>query len=150
MPQDLVNYKEEKMAEETKVVEISDRELTPMEELDQWLKELVFPGKVSDFIEDVSNDDTKDEHTRELCFYTDQHCYFIHALVRKDDGDNYIGCEVSARKQRAGEDWTRGNDLPDGPFNKETWNRIVYAIVNYELIQLTQYVKPLEVPEEVA
>jgi len=138
------------MEKETKVVEISNRELTPMEHLDQWLDKLVFPGKVGDFIEEISNGLTKDEHTRELCFYTDENCYFIHALVRLDDGENYIGCQVNARKTRAGEDWTRGNDLPDGPFNKETWNKIVYAIVNYELVKLTEYVKPPVVPEEVA
>jgi hypothetical protein len=51
---------------------------------------------------------------------------------------------------RAGEDWVRGNDLPDGPFSKETWDRIIYAIVRYELVKLTPYKKPESIPEDVA
>ncbi len=135
--------------EEKKVVKITDRDLTPMEMLDQWLKELVFPGKVKDFIEEIFDKLTPDEHERELCFYTEKHCYFIN-VVSRPNNESYIGCQVNARKSRAGEDWMRGNDLPDGPFNKETWNRIVYAIVNYELVKLTPFRKPDTIPEDVA
>ncbi len=135
--------------EENKVIEISHRDLSPMEQLDQWLKELVFPGKVKDFIEEISNKLTRDEHEREMFLYTEEHCYLINAVSRTD-GNHYIGCNVSARKSRAGEDWIRGNDLPDGPFNKETWNKIVYAIVNYELVKLTQFRKPDTIPEDIA
>lgn len=132
-----------------KIVKISDKEPTLMEQLDQWLKELVFPGKVKDFIEEVSNKLTPNEHEREMFLYTEEHCYLINAITRTD-GKNYIGCNVSSRKSRAGEDWTRGNDLPDGPFNKETWNKIVYAIVNYELVKLSPFRKPDDIPEDVA
>ncbi|MCK5602495.1 hypothetical protein KAR91_11510 [Candidatus Pacearchaeota archaeon] len=135
--------------EENKVVEISHRDLTLMEQLDQWLKKLIFPGKVEDFIEEVSADTFGEEIHRELFLYTDENRYYINAIERSD-GENYIGCNVSARKTRAGEDWTRGNDLPDGPFNKETWNRIIYAIVNYELVKLTPFKKPDTIPEDVA
>jgi hypothetical protein len=137
------------MDEESKVVSISHRDLTEMEQLDQWLKELVFPGKVEDFIQEMGGSGDKKEQLREICFYTDENYYFIHASERHD-GKSYIGCQVSARKERAGEDWIRGNDLPDGPFNKETWNRIINAIVNYELVKLTPFKKPDEVPEDVA
>jgi hypothetical protein len=135
---------------EDNVVEISHRDLTPMEELDQWLKELVFPGKVEDFVEITSNIENEDEHQREMFIYTEEHCYFINAIVRKDDGKNYIGCNVTTRKTRAGEQWNRGNDLPDGPFNQETWKKIIYAIVNYELVKLSPFQKPDSIPEDVA
>jgi len=142
------------MSEDTKVVEISHRDLTLMEHLDQWLKELVFPGKVENFIEEVGGvgggfgDEIKE--SRNVCFYTENHCYFIDAIVKEPTEKSYIGCSVNARKSRPAEDWSRGNDLPDGPFNKETWNKIVYAIVNYELVKLSPYRKPDEIPEDVA
>jgi hypothetical protein len=138
------------MDEESKVVKITDRELTLMEYFDQWLKELVFPGKVENFIEEISGQRDDDEIQREVCFYTKDHCYYINAVERKKDNESYIGCQVSARKERPGEHWIRGNDLPDGPFNKETWNKIVYAIVNYELVLLSSFVKPDEVPDDSA
>ncbi len=61
---------------------------------------------------------------------------------------NYTGSKC--RKQRAGEDWSRGNDLPDGSFNKKTWDRIVYAVFNYEMVKLSKYQKPDTVPEDIA
>jgi hypothetical protein len=72
--------------------------------------------------------------------YTETNCY---AIVAKDRGDPvgelknaYLGCIASTRKPRAGEDWTRGNDLPDGPFSEETWRKILGAIVGYELVKV--------------
>ena len=132
-----------------KVIELEGKELTEMEMFDKWLEQLVFPGKTKDFIEEVkcSLDNTQLE--RRVCLYTNDYEYYIRG-VQRAGGKSYLGCNVIARKARAGEDWQRGNDLPDGPFNKETWNKIVYAIVNYELVKLTPYLKPHEIPEDVA
>jgi hypothetical protein len=135
--------------EERKVIEISDKDLTLMELLDKWLLELIFPGKVEDFIQNIEESVDNEETKRSLCFYTEEHQYIISAIERPG-GNSYLGCGVLTRKERAGEDWKRGNDLPDGPFNKETWNRIIYAIVNYELVKLTPFRKPEEIPEDVA
>lgn len=135
---------------EDKIVQLTEREMTLMEQLDQWLRELVFPGKVTDFIEEVGGQGNETEEQREVCFYTKDYTYFIHAIERKDEKDSYIGCQVNARKSRAGETWSRGNDLPDGPFNKETWNKIIYAIVNYELVKLSPFSKPDEIPKDIA
>ena len=135
--------------EENKVVELEGRELTEMELLDQWLEKLVFPGKTKDFIQELKGFGDVQEIERRVCFYTNEHEYYIRAIQRAG-GNSYLGCNVIARKSRAGEDWQRGNDLPDGPFNKETWNKIVYAIVNYELVKLTPYMKPHEIPADVA
>ena len=41
----------------------------------------------------------------------------------------YLGCITDSRKPRAGEDWTRGNDLPDGDFSKDTFNRIMLGVL---------------------
>lgn len=129
-----------------RVVSISEKEKTNMELLEQWLKELVYPGKVFNFIEESSgHSEPGVETTREFCFYTENHQYFITAIDRV--GEGYLGCQVSARKARAGEDWLRGNDLPDGPFTRATWDKIINAIVCYELVRLSDYTRPDTVPE---
>src|SRR3990167_1728326 len=50
--------------------------------------------------------------------YTDLHDYSI--LAKQNDGIGYLGCITKCRKTRAGEDWHRGSDLPDGPLSEET------------------------------
>ncbi len=62
--------------------------------------------------------------------FTDRYVYRISATA------NSLCSGASARKPRAGETWTRGRDLPDGPFSEETWQEIVLAIVRYELVEL--------------
>lgn len=120
-----------------------------MEMLDEWLKELIFPGNVDDFVQPVRDLKYDREHLKELCIYTNEFRYRIVASERETD-DGYLGCQVTARKSRAGEDWNRGNDLPDGPFNEETWRKILNAIINYELVILSKYTKPIvDAPEDI-
>lgn len=116
-----------------------------MEDFDKWLKELVYPKEVEDFIEvlydggggEVGPEEVPSvEREKRVAFYTDNHKYFIKAIEREGE-KGYLGCGVSARKPRAGETWTRGNDLPDGPFTKETLDRIEKGIIAYELEQLS-------------
>ena len=132
-----------------KVIKMTDKDLTLMELLDKWLDQLVYPGKKRRFVQELEGQSEPGEVQRRLCFYTDENEYYINAIER-DGGKSYLGCYVRSRKMRAGEDWVRGNDLPDGPFNQETWNKIIYAIVNYELVKLTPYQKPDTIPEDVA
>lgn len=118
-------------------------------ELEQWIRELIFPGKVEDFIQNTKGHNSPDgEHFYEICFFTENNQYRIAAIDRKGAGRDYLGCGVLSRKRRAGESWDRGNDLPDGDLTKETWNTIVRAIVCYELVQLTKYKKPEAIPED--
>jgi hypothetical protein len=118
--------------------------------LGQWIDELIYPGKAEDFVQNLGVDEPADgEVESSIRLYTEEHQYGITAIDRPDD-DGYLSCSVTARKARAGEDWTRGNDLPDGPFNRETWERILNAMINYELIQLTTFTKPSTIPEEAA
>ncbi len=50
--------------------------------------------------------------------------------------DTYLGCVGSSRIQRPGENWTRGSDLPDGKFSRETFDSIMRAVVAYEMVDL--------------
>lgn len=84
---------------------------------------------------------TESDVSLEFRVYTDTNCYRVSAKVR-EDGTGYLGCIASARKPRAGEDWTRGNDLPDGPLSEETWRNILAAIVGYELVSIARSHKP--------
>ena len=57
--------------------------------------------------------------------------------------DIYLGCVASSRTQLAGENWTRGSDLPDGKFCRETFDNIIRAIVGYEMVDLTPVVESI-------
>lgn len=112
-----------------------------MEDFDKWLKELVYPKEVDDFIEVIydggqSQDDGTYEIKKEVAFYTDDNKYFIVA-VEREMKKGRIECVANARKSRAGETWTRGNDLADGPFTRKTLERIKNRIIAYELIKLS-------------
>lgn len=64
--------------------------------------------------------------------YTDRHVF---AIVARAD---YLGCVASTTKPRPGEDWTRGSDLPDGDFSRDTFRSILGAIVLYGLLEVVQ------------
>ena len=68
-------------------------------------------------------------------FTKSRHRYHI---VARDENDNtgYLGCQGGTIYFLAGESHIRGNDLPDGPLSEETWNKIVRAIIAYELREL--------------
>lgn len=112
-----------------------------MEDFDKWLKELVYPKEVEDFIEVIydggqSQDDKTYEIKKEVAFYTDKHKYFIVA-VERECKKGRLECVINVRKQRAGETWIRGNDLADGPFTRKTLERIKNRIIAYELVKLS-------------
>lgn len=76
------------------------------------------------------------EHDRfDINIFTTDHVYRLTATP------TYLGCIASTRKPRPGEDWTRGNDLPDGKFTRDTFVSILGAILFYEAKQV---VKPVE------
>lgn len=115
-----------------------------------WLPRLARYGNVDGFVErcDVEESGADDEDRRRYRIYTNDHVYAISAMVKKGE-HTYLGCVASARKPRAGEEHTRGNDLPDGTFNYDTWLRIVHAIVGNELV-LLEKPKPGVEDEETA
>mgnify|MGYP001560171729 CR=1 FL=1 len=71
-----------------------------------------------------------------VCLYTDINRYSIVAHEGNSEKRSYLGCTASSRKPRAGEDWTRGRDLADGPLSDETWHKILADIVSYELVDV--------------
>lgn len=154
------NFNKEEVNKESNVIELTLSDSDPktvevrnkskMSMLDDWLYKLIFPGKPSDFIQNVGVEEpANNEIKRKIYLYTNEYQYMIVAIDREED-NGYLGCQVSSRKPRAGEDWTRGNDLPDGPFNKNTWDTIVNAILNYELVKLSGFRQPNTIPDEVA
>lgn len=118
-----------------------------MKLLNEWIEKLVFPGKVSDFVKITKKFKVNDIDHLEFVFFTDEYKYKILAIDRKSD-NGYLGCQVSARKTRAGEDWHRGNDLPDGNFTLGTWNIILNSIINYELVELSKFQQPNYTPNQ--
>jgi len=69
--------------------------------------------------------------------FTDIHSYhFSVKPPNEEDGDGYLGGQAGTRKFLAGEEHTRGNDLADGPYSKETFDKIVKDIVAFELVEL--------------
>ncbi len=98
-----------------------------------WLKELVRYGNVDSQV--LIFLDTKEAgKNRFVCrLFTNNHCYSISGYKPIKGSGGYLGCIVSTRKNRVGEDWNRGNDLPDGKYSKKTFDAIVRRIVAYEL-----------------
>jgi hypothetical protein len=107
-----------------------------IENLREWLKEIVRYDDIDRFVKDVAGDNNpeKKERTQRFYVYTQDHIYSIYAVERVDH--DYLGCTVSTRKPRAGEDWNRGSDLADGPLNYDTWRKIKNDIIGYELVPL--------------
>jgi len=68
--------------------------------------------------------------------YTDVNEYRIYADVREGGDGAGLGCIASSRKKRPGEDWHRGQDLPDGPFSEATWLRIIKSIIRLETVKI--------------
>ena len=137
---------------ETKTVVCEDSETkmkTKMDILNDWLDQLIFPGETSNFIQEAGVEEPSNgEIKRRFYLYTSKHKYMFVAIERENKA-GYLGCQVKTRKQRAGEDWFRGNDLADGPFNKKTWNDILNSIIRYEIVKLTDYRRPETLPDEV-
>ncbi len=101
-----------------------------LEQVKKWLSELLYRTN------DIEDHFIIDGNC--VNFYTKNNEYII--SFHEDD---YLGCQVSSRKPRAGETWTRGNDLPDGKFNEETWIRIKNAIISYELVKIVKKEKSI-------
>ena len=68
-----------------------------------------------------------------LRLYTSKNRY---SIVVNDRG--YLGCQALTRMPRPGEDWRRGNDLPDGDFCEKTLREILGAIVFYEALEVAK------------
>lgn len=122
-------------------------------DLAQWLTPLSrFKQDFSSFI--LAEIDNKQEETIRLKIFTKENKYSITArlpLISSDErveiqhrvnDKGYLGCVATTRKPRAGEDWSRGRDLWDGPYSEETWNNIMSDILAYEVVKVVKPQKP--------
>jgi len=98
----------------------------------EWLKEICPGDMVIDYTVDKSN---YENGIFLVKVFT--HTYWYQISAQKD----YLGCAAGVRMARAGEDWNRGNDLPDGKFCRETWERIKDHIIRFELVKVAKYAR---------
>jgi len=116
--------------------------------LQTWLKEeLCSWVEYKRLIEDVEGEGSPEQERWIFAMYTDKHVYRFLA-IDKYGHDGYLGCQVACRKPRAGESYTRGNDLPDGKFNRETWEKIKNAIIGWEVVPTAYYPNPEMISSE--
>lgn len=123
------------------------------EQLKKWLTEICRWDKSDLFIQWLEETSSPDEYRAKVHIYTRDNEYRITAKDHKSatttygrpirspkpkESRTYLGCTVSCRKPRAGEGHTRGNDLPDGSFCRETWDKIKNAIIAYELVKISK------------
>ena len=103
-----------------------------------WLESLVrWGGDVQQV--SIPESELVDDGLERFYIYTRENSYSLYVKYPRIGDANdvgYLGCIASSRTPRAGEDWTRGNDLSDGPLTHETWVRIVQDIVAYEMVKV--------------
>lgn len=119
-----------------------------MELLRSWLQEICRLSNEIPFVHWDTGSTASGDITfhAKVFIYTHNNRYSIRATTRKD-GSSYLGCGVTCRTPRAGETWKRGNDLSDGPFTRETWEKIKNDIIAYELVKVAKPVQQSAVTE---
>ncbi len=71
-----------------------------------------------------------------VTFFTGDNRYHIVARLPNVINKGYLGCILTSRKSRVGEDWERGSDFPDGNYSKKTWDNIINRIIGCEMKNL--------------
>lgn len=107
------------------------------EQLEEWLKDIAIWGRSKDRFR-FSEKDGRGS----VIFCSATHTYHLSFT------DTYLGATVTSRIARPGEGWLRGNDLPDGAFSRETFDKIIRAVAAYELVPLDPEVASVGVAEE--
>ena len=114
----------------------------------EWLKEIIPWDKIAgyvQFVHEIPEEWVKGKmgpfNVQHIKFAGQQESISIRVFTKEHKyritaNKDYLGCCAASRKARAGEDWTRGNDLPDGKFNRETWEKIKDAILRYEMVRV--------------
>lgn len=112
---------------------MKDKEREQLKQLKTWLAAsmCLSQKELGKRIKVVKEKTTPFEEARlsRLYLFTDNYRYCI-SLTGSNKA--YLGCTLTSTRWEAGEDWHRGSDLPDGKFNKTTFNRIWAAIVKRE------------------
>jgi hypothetical protein len=114
---------------------VGDKVLAAVPELYAWMVDTVF-GYVSP---GAAAQAWVEEGTVYINLYTNEHVYRISARrPDTEDAEGYLGCIGWTQYKRPGETHTRGNDLHDGPYDKETWSHIVGDMLSYEIVELAR------------
>jgi len=113
-------------------------------ELYEWLKSISRLGQIEKFV----LPDYKKGLSIKLYTRSYRYCICVklpepNKNAKDDKNYGYMSCYVITRKPRAGEDWNRGNDLADGDYSKETWQKIVNSIIRYELVKVAHQPREL-------
>ena len=113
-----------------------------LHEVVSWLEEICPYKYIEKYIICDHNPKVKGKENYNFTFFTKENRYRIGVVVFSGV-PKYMAASMTTRKPRAGEDWNRGNDLPDGEYSKEKWNSIKAAIIATELVKIvrTQYPK---------
>lgn len=107
------------------------KELFP--DIIEWLEE-VFHGMLLDnFVKFLIKKNNDGQISMITLFWTEDHIYKIVCYHRIDRPNGYMGCYLDNRMARPGEAHIRGNDLPDGEYNKDTFKRIMNACIACEV-----------------
>lgn len=107
-----------------------------------WLKNIVRYGNVDSqaliFIKNTkSNSIYPDAIHFSIELFTNEYEYSIYGFTPTENKPKgYLGAGFSTRKSRVGEDWKRGNDLPDGDYCKETFDKIINKMLANEFKKL--------------
>lgn len=75
--------------------------------------------------------------------YTTNFEYTISFTLPKDNNGGYLGCILSCRKHECGETVTRGCDLHDGKYTKDTFLGIMYDIIKHEMEPIKLWIPEL-------
>jgi len=103
----------------------------------EWLGEILWGDYDPLDIALIDQHEDLEELRYSVDIFTDTHSYYFSVKPpNEEDADGYLGGQAGTRKSRAGEEHTRGNDLADGPYSKETFDKIVNDIVAFELVEL--------------
>jgi hypothetical protein len=115
------------------------------EQFYSWIKDIVWYNKDDCMFID------KDNNRVYFDLFTDNNLYSIILSPPENDGKEYenkkmeelgyMGCTGISRKPIAGEEYSRGNDLSDGAFCIETWEKIIKDIIRCELVKIETPIK---------
>ena len=110
--------------------------LNEFQDFKKWLKKLVLFEDLKKFIYICRYEKN---HFIKIYLFTEKHVYTIIAhLPDEEQLNGYLGGYCSNRTHIAGEEWIRGFDLPDGPYNIDTWEKIKSDILAHELIPVAK------------
>ena len=106
--------------------------------IEKWLPEIINTN-IDKYmkIESASGESDCDSYTHKIsfCIYTNNYTY-IFKCIDNSFNDGYLCCSCESRKTLSGENWLRGNDLIDGDFSLDTWEKIKCHIIKNELVKL--------------